>query len=107
MTSGYYLDRGYHSKVKVWGSKGWLDYTEWLQSRVDPCLKYCLFEKDPGIQAYSHDITDLGYSPFVRAAVRSCAGLEAPPLTTSDSLRVLKTVFAFYKAAETGVAQRV
>ena len=25
MTSGYYLDRGYHSQIKIWGSRGWLE----------------------------------------------------------------------------------
>jgi predicted dehydrogenase len=24
MTSGYYLDRGYHSHIKIWGSHGWM-----------------------------------------------------------------------------------
>ncbi|MCB1237314.1 MAG: Gfo/Idh/MocA family oxidoreductase, partial [Verrucomicrobiae bacterium] len=36
MNSGYYLDRGYHSHLKFWGSKGWLEYAEWLGTERNP-----------------------------------------------------------------------
>jgi len=48
--------------------------------------------------------------PFKRAVavcVRAAQGLEPPPVTPAESLRVLRTVFACYRAAETGRAQAV
>jgi predicted dehydrogenase len=104
MTSGYYLDRGYHSHMKIWGSDGWLE----LDPFQDVPLKwYSRKEKSPEIQDYSGPKEPKGYTPFVREAVRAAAGLQEPPISNADSLRVLKTIFAFYEAAETGQTQSV
>jgi predicted dehydrogenase len=48
-----------------------------------------------------------GYTPFVQAAVRACATLTDPPITSADSLRALKTVFSIYAAAGSGRATKV
>ena len=48
-----------------------------------------------------------GYTPFVRSAVRACAGLEEAPITGEECLQVLRTIFAFYEAVKTGRAQNV
>ena len=48
-----------------------------------------------------------GYPPFVRAAVRASAGLEPAPISGEECLHVLKSIFAFYEAAQTGRAQTV
>jgi predicted dehydrogenase len=106
MTSGYYLDRGYHSHIKVWGSHGWLEIR---RHGGLPLSWYSRQEQNPRI----HRIDEFpgpsgsGYTPFVRACVRASSGLEEPPLTVDDSLRALKNVFACYQAAETGRVQRV
>jgi predicted dehydrogenase len=105
MTSGYYLDKGYHSHIKIWGSKGWLQLEPrgetplWWQTPYDSAK--------PGIQQYTGPKTPAGYPPFVRAAVRACAGLQEVPITNDESLYALKTVFACYRAAETGQRQKV
>ena len=102
LTSGYYLDRGYHSHMRIWGSGGWLEYTEWLGTRVKPPLKwYSTVEpKTEGIQEYKGDLDPRGYTPFIRECVRACAGLQEAPITGREGLRVLKTIFTFYNAAE-------
>ena len=100
MTSGYYLDKGYHTNLKVWGSKGWL--------RVDTigptALEWYSTEGDKAgvVQQFEGDREPRGYTPFVREAVRACAGLTDPPISNSHSLRALKTVHAIYEAAERG-----
>lgn len=105
LTSGYYLDRGYHSHLKIWGSHGWLLLDpfrevplEWYSTKGS---------KDASIDRYEGPNEPRGYPPFVRAAVRACAGLEEPPISAAEGLHVLKTIFAFYRAAEIGRAQRV
>lgn len=99
ITSGYYLDKGYHSLVKVWGSHGWVE----LRKHGGPGLEwYSTEEATPAVHRVNHGDEPSGYTPFVRRVVRSVAGLEPPPLTTADSLNVLKVVFAAYRAAETG-----
>lgn len=105
LTSGYYLDKGYHSHVKIWGSQGWLH----LEPRDEVPLRWYSTKeaKTAKVQVYDGPKEPSGYSPFVRAAVRACAGLEEPPVTGAEGLHVLKTVFALYKAAETGSTQRV
>ena len=103
-TSGYYLDTGYHSHIKIWGEQGWL--------QIDkhgglPLQWYSRTEDRPSIHQVENFEGASGYTPFVEACVRAAAGLEPPPLTTQDSLRALKTVFASYDAAETGRTQAV
>ena len=108
MTSGYYLDRRYHSQIKIWGSKGWLELRRFRGSAEEfPLEWYSTTETNPQIHRYKNPRTPTGYTPFVRAAVRASAGLQDPPLTAADGLQVLKTIFAAYKAAETGRTQRV
>jgi predicted dehydrogenase len=99
INSGYYLDKGYHSMLKVWGSDGWIEMRrhgtpglEWYSTKETPAAVHRLDkEQEPS-----------GYTPFVRRVVRFAAGLEPAPLTTMDSVEVLKVVFAAYRAAETG-----
>ena len=104
MTSGYYLDKGYHSHIKIWGSHGWL--------RIDkhggkPLEWYSRKDAEPAVRSFEPPDAPTGYSPFVRACVRASAGLADPPLTGDDSLYVLKVIFSSYKAAETGRTQHI
>ena len=83
MTSGYYLDRGYHSHLRLWGSRGWLEYTEHLGGRTKIPLRWNS-NKTPneGIQNYSGAMDPKGYTPWVQECVRTCAGLTEPPIST-------------------------
>lgn len=105
ITSGYYLDRGYHSHLKIWGSRGWLH----LEPTKDHPLTWSTSSgPDAGrIQTWDGSKSPRGYTPIVRAAISACADLSDPPVTATDSLRALSTVFAIYSAAETGHAQPV
>lgn len=103
-TSGYYLDQGYHSHIKIWGAQGWL--------QIDkhgglPLQWYSRTEGEPRIHSVESFEGPSGYTPFVDACVRASAGLAPPPLNTKDSLRALRAVFASYDAAQTGRAQNI
>jgi predicted dehydrogenase len=105
LTSGYFLDKGYHSHIQVWGERGWLrladveeEPLEWYSTAGD---------EPPMVRRFAYDKGTRGYTPFVRAAVRASAALEEPPITGEEGLHVLRTIFAAYRAAETGQAQRV
>ncbi len=104
VTSGYYLDKGYHSHIKIWGSHGWLQIDK--HGGV-PLEWYSRKDAEPAVRRFEPPDVPTGYLPFVRACVRASAGLEPPPLTADDSLYVLKVIFAGYKAAETGRTQKV
>ncbi len=104
VTSGYYLDKGYHSHIKIWGSHGWLllephgaTQLQWYSTKV----------ASPQVTKYAGPVDTANYTPLVREFVQSSLGQIAPPLTGADSLRVLQTVFACYRAAETGQTQKV
>lgn len=102
MTSGYYLDRGYHSHLKIWGSAGWL-HLEHMEDR--PLHWYSTKGEKAGVvQTWDGPKTPHSYTPFVRAAVQACANDTEPPITNAESLRALQTVFAIYEAADTGRA---
>ncbi len=105
LTSGYYLDRGYHSHIKIWGSQGWLH----LEPMKDVPLHWYSTRLGGKSEIHKYDgpTEPKGYTPFVRAAVRACAGLQAPPVTGEESLHVLKTVFGFYEAVATGKTQTI
>jgi len=105
MISGYYLGRGYHSHLKIWGEHGWLTLAavedtplEWYSTRDN---------KNPQVQTFKYPQGERGYFPFVRAAVRACAGLQAAPITGAECLHVLQTIFGAYRAAETGRVVKV
>ena len=104
MTSGYYLDRGYHSHIKIWGSHGWLEIR---RHGGLPLAWYSRKEQHPRVHRISEFPGPSGYAPFVKACARASAGLGEPPLTTDDSLRALRTVFGCYRAAETGRVQHL
>jgi predicted dehydrogenase len=99
ITSGYYLDKSYHSMLKVWGSHGWAE----MRKHTGQGLEwYSTKEATPVVHRVNKDDQPTGYTPFIQSVVRSVAGLQPPPLTTADSLEALKVVFAAYRAAETG-----
>ncbi len=105
MTAGYYLDKGYHSHVQVWGEHGWLRLASFEES---PLEWYSTKDvKQPRVERFEYPKGDRGYTPFVRAAVRASAGLEEAPITGAEGLHVLETIFAFYEAARTGRTQNV
>lgn len=96
LTSGFYLDRGYHSFIKIWGSHGWLQ----IELLETPAMQW-YSQHDPSgkIQAYTGPMNPAGYPPLVHAAVRAAAGLQPPPVNSAESLQALRTVFALYQAA--------
>jgi predicted dehydrogenase len=100
ITSGYYLDRGYHSHIKVWGSDGWLHIEP---MKAEPLEWYSTKSGQAGkTQKWVASKDPRGYTPFVHAAIRACANMTEPPIDTAHSLRALQTVFAIYDAAQTG-----
>jgi len=101
LTSGYYLDRGYHSLLKFWGSGGWVA----LQKHTHkPPLEWYSGGK---LHQYHGATEPSGYTPFVRSIVRASAGLDSWPLNAQDGLYALKTVFAAYRSAESGRREAV
>jgi predicted dehydrogenase len=105
MLCGYYLDKGYHSHVKLWGESGWLQLAaveeqplEWYSTKDS---------KSPKVERFSYDRGGRGYLPFMKSCVRASAGLEDAPVTAEEALHVLQTIYAFYDAAKTGRSQQV
>ena len=105
ITSGYYLDKGYHSHIKVWGSAGWLH----LEPEAESPLRWYSTNGDEAgkVQVWSGSKQPRGYSPFVAEAVKACVRGSDPPISNADSLRALKTVFAIYASAATGKATSI
>jgi predicted dehydrogenase len=101
LSSGYYLDRGYHSLLKIWASDGWIC----LQRHTHkPPLEWYSKGK---LNRYQGPTEPSGYTPFVRAVARAAAGIAPWLLDAQDSVYVLKTVFAAYGSAESGRRQTV
>lgn len=105
MNSGYYLDKGYHSHVKIWGEHGWLRLAtveeqplEWYSSKD---------AKDAKVQLFEYPKGERGYLRFTRSVVRAAADLEEAPITGDEALHVLKTIFGFYEASKTGRTQSI
>ncbi len=112
LLSGFYLDltfkeniQRYHSQMQIWGEHGWLrlatfedEPLQWYSTRA---------ASKPAVQELKYAAGQRSYQPFVRAAVRASVGLEEPPITSEECLHVLKVIFAAYKAAETGITQKL
>jgi predicted dehydrogenase len=101
LTSGYYLDRGYHSLLKFWGSGGWIAVQKHTQK---PPLEWYSSGR---LHGYTGPIEPSGYTPFVRTIVRASAGTDPWPLNANDSQYALRTVFAAYRSAESGKRETV
>lgn len=105
ITSGFYLDKGYHQHIQIWGEHGWVHLNDVADNPLD---WYSTKDtKEPKIERFTPPPGKGGYPPFVRAAARACAGLEPAPITGEECLHVLKTIFTFYKAVQTGKVQDV
>ena len=103
--TGYYLDRGKQSTIRIWGSHGWLKLAhlegeplQWYSTRSDA-------PKD--IQQFKYTDTSQMYHLFFQDAIDAARNKTPPPITTNESLRALRVVFAAYKAVATGQTQRV
>ena len=105
MTSGYYLKRGYHSHIKIWGSEGWLH----LQQMLDKPLHWVSQKGEQAgkVQEWKGNRQPRGYTPYVRACVEACANDTDPPINNADSLRAIKVVYSIYEAAAKGKTVRV
>ena len=110
MTSAYYLDRNKQSHLHLWGAQGWLrgrpndwESLEWYSTHpAEHSAPYRTIRYDsPTGDAMST------YYGLVRASVLGALGMAAHPVTTAESLHVLKVVHAIYRAAATGQTQRV
>ena len=103
LAAGYFLDRGYQSHLQFWGEQGWMRLAP---TEEQPLEWYSRQGTDqPKIERFKYPKGDRGYTPFVQACVRFAAGQEPPPVTSEESLQVLQTVFACYRAAETRTTQ--
>ena len=88
MTSGYYLDRGYHSHIKIWGSHGWLEIR---RHGGLPLTWYSRTDQDPRIHRVDQFPGPSGYTPFVKACVRRAPALRnhhSPPTIASGPCRL-------------------
>lgn len=102
LTSGYYLDRGKHLLIKIWGSGGWIEINH---GTANPLEWYS--NADRKTRQFTPPAGPTGYTAFVGHVVRAATGAEPPALTPDDSLHALRTVFAAYRAAETGQSQKL
>jgi len=103
LAGGYWLDAGFQSHLRVWGSGGWLSIdggdpaTLRLRADGDPAEGRTVRTEAPGD----------AYSIFVHAAAEALARGVAPPIDAADSLRVVRTVYAAYRSAGEGRSVRV
>ena len=103
MHSGYYLDRGYHSHIAIWGEKGWLRFDLTAQQ---PLEWHSTLEGMPeGIQTFSYSRGTNFYLGIIQAAVDCARGPGDSGKSAEESLSVLQTIFGLYRAAETGRTQ--
>lgn len=104
LTSGYYLDRGYHSHIRIWGSHGWVQVSPMAETKLH---WYTSRESPPAEHDWTGNANPRGYSPFVAAAVSAVAGEAEPPVTAKDGLQVLRVVHGLYEASRTGQTQTI
>ena len=103
--TGYYLDRGKQSEIRIWGSHGWLRLAH-LEGQ--PLEWYSIKPGAPrGIQTFKYTDTREMYHLFFQDAIDAIRENKPPPITTSESLRALRVVFAAYEAVSTGKTQQV
>ena len=107
LTSAYYIDKDKQSSLTVWGEHGWLRMRpheggplEWFSDLPD-------YEIQPLRKTSYGEGAISGYHALVRDAVRAAGGLGKPPVTTEESLQVLRVIHAAYRSAESGTKQPI
>lgn len=105
LNTGYYLDGGKQSEIRIWGSHGWLRL-EHLERRP---LQWVSTQSDSprGVQTFEYAGEPGLYDLFFQEAIDSIRNGAPPPITSRDSLRALRAVFSAYQAVETGRTQTV
>ncbi len=105
LNSGYYLDSGYHTQIRIWGSLGWIN----LDSSGNPKMMWYKNSGAKAKQVQTADFSDQprGYGPFVSEVVTAIANDDDPPVTTQESLNTIRTVFGIYASAESGSATNI
>jgi predicted dehydrogenase len=106
LTAGYYHQAGTRSHIQVWGEHGWLrlaaveeEPMEWYSTKDT---------REPKIERFEYPKGGRGFVKFIAAAVRASADMSvAPPIATEETVQIVKTVYAFYAAAESGRVQNV
>lgn len=104
LQSGYYLDRSYHSLVRIWGSEGWLSMDlvsgtplEWHRNGTEGTNKL----------APAEGVVDTLYPAFIQAAIDAARGATPPPVTGAECRNALRAIFALYEASSSGRTQRL
>jgi predicted dehydrogenase len=111
MQSGYYLGTGIQTEFAFWGSHGWLRFEpatpgspmRWESTRPGTPKGVQTFRDTSGFM----DNGDNQYFPYVQSAVNAARGVEPPPMTTDQSLHVLRAIYGAYRASDTGTTQKV
>jgi predicted dehydrogenase len=103
LNTGYYLDRGKQSEIRIWGSHGWIR----LEHQERHPLKWYSTQPDAkrGIQNFNYAGEAGLYDLFFQDAIDSIRHGSPPPISTSESLSALRVVFGAYKSTETGRTQ--
>ena len=104
LSSGYFLDGGLQSLLKVWGSKGWLEIDSDARGQV---RWYSTANGEGKTGVFDSTGGQGSYTAWVRACVRASAGLEKAPITGRECLQVLKVVYGGYDAANQGTTVSV
>jgi len=101
LNTGYYLDRGYANHIAYWGSDGWFRFDP--RSTTAPLVWHTRTGDEQMPAGSGVDM----YGRMLQAAVDFASGAIPPFITTAESVAALRAVFAAYRAADTGVTQRV
>ena len=103
--TGYYLNKGKQSEIRIWGSHGWLRLAH-LENK--PLQWHSTQPGAPrGIQEFKYTDLRETYHLFFQDAIDAVINKTPPPISTDESLRALRVVFGAYKASATGRTQRI
>ena len=102
---GYYMDKSYQSGFQLWGSDGWLRFS--LHGAETRGLEWCSYSGGATVQSEPIPAGPSAYAQFTQAAIDAIASNGPPQITAAESLHLLQTIDAAYRAAAEGKAQRI
>lgn len=94
LASGYWLDAGYQTHCRVWGTKGWLE----IDSGDETVLRVRSDGGPAGGEIVRTPPPGDAYGTFVHAVADAIARGAPPPLSSVDARRAVETVFAAYRS---------
>lgn len=101
---GYYVSKGYQSGLHLWGSEGWLRLD--INNGPQRLLEWCNYPGGGKVESATSEAAD-AYKAFLQMEVTAILENRPALISPAESLHIVQTLDAAYRAAAQGKTQQI